>query len=75
MVPRFIYNHIVTKIRERPIRIGRIQQQNQDNSNNPDAIPKNENNQPIYLLNISIPLADDSTYLVDSLRVVSNSSK
>ena len=48
MVPRFIYNHIVTKIRERPIRIGRIQQQNQDNSNNPDAIPKNENNQPIF---------------------------
>ena len=42
MVPRFLYNQIATKIKERPIKIGILSSQNEQNPSNPNARPQNE---------------------------------
>lgn len=51
IVPRFIYTRILTKIKERPIRIGILQPHNQENSTDRVVIPNNRNNQPIMRRN------------------------
>ena len=47
MVPRFLYNKVVTTIKERPTRIGILASQNEQNPNNPNPRQQNENEQPM----------------------------
>ena len=45
MVPRFLYNQIATKIKERPTKIGILPSRNEQNPRNPNGRPQNERQQ------------------------------